>query len=140
MKRNSFFPGDVAGGKKSRKASSSGALRVLAAANRHGGGNCPAATRSVAPRRAAGGLRLGLCCQFANERIKFRTTTATAILRLRKRERLAPLAELCRFNVTDFPKEWLDWPLTVEVEAKAKELAVARLIADLNCERRLDAR
>lgn len=27
----------------------------------------------------------------------------------------------------DFPKEWLGWPLTVEVEAKAKELAVLRL-------------
>lgn len=34
----------------------------------------------------------------------------------------------------DFPMEWLGWPLTVEVEAKAKELAVARLIADLNGE------
>jgi len=31
----------------------------------------------------------------------------------------------------DFPPEWLGWPLTVEVEAKAKELAVARLITDL---------
>lgn len=31
----------------------------------------------------------------------------------------------------DFPVEWLGWPLTVEVEAKAKELAVTRLIADL---------
>lgn len=29
----------------------------------------------------------------------------------------------------DFPKEWLGWPLTVEVEAKAKELAVMRLLA-----------
>ncbi len=35
-------------------------------------------------------------------------------------------------DVRDFPAEWLGWPLTVEVEAKAKELAVARLIADLN--------
>jgi len=34
----------------------------------------------------------------------------------------------------DFPVEWLGWPLTVEVEAKAKELAVAKLIADLNGE------
>ena len=32
----------------------------------------------------------------------------------------------------DFPVEWLGWPLTVDVEAKAKELAVIRLIADLN--------
>jgi UV DNA damage endonuclease len=35
-------------------------------------------------------------------------------------------------NVGDFPEEWLGWPLTVEVEAKAKELAVTKLIADLN--------
>lgn len=34
-------------------------------------------------------------------------------------------------NPADFPKEWLGWPLTVEVEAKAKELAIARLLADL---------
>lgn len=34
-------------------------------------------------------------------------------------------------NPSDFPREWLGWPLTVEVEAKAKELAVARLLADL---------
>jgi UV DNA damage endonuclease len=34
----------------------------------------------------------------------------------------------------DFPREWLGWPLTVEVEAKAKELAVMRLIADLSGE------
>ena len=39
-------------------------------------------------------LRLGLCCLFAREPIKFRTTTATAMLRLGKRERLARLAEL----------------------------------------------
>jgi UV DNA damage endonuclease len=31
----------------------------------------------------------------------------------------------------DFPREWLGWPLTVEVEAKAKELAVLRLRDDL---------
>ena len=31
----------------------------------------------------------------------------------------------------DFPGEWLGWPLTVEVEAKAKELAVARLRSDM---------
>jgi hypothetical protein len=29
------------------------------------------------------------------------------------------------------PCQWLGWPLTVEVEAKAKELAVARLRAAL---------
>lgn len=43
-------------------------------------------------------LRLGLCCQFVREPIKFRTTTVTAMLRLSRRERLARLAELCRAN------------------------------------------
>jgi len=38
------------------------------------------------------------------------------------------------------PLEWLGWPLTVEVEAKAKELAVARLIADLDGEAGAHAR
>jgi UV DNA damage endonuclease len=38
-------------------------------------------------------------------------------------------------NVADFPAEWLGWPLTVEVEAKAKELAIARLTHDLNRKR-----
>jgi UV DNA damage endonuclease len=45
-----------------------------------------------------GGLRLGLCCQFASEPIKFRTTTVTAMLRLTRQQRLARLAELCRSN------------------------------------------
>ena len=44
------------------------------------------------------GLRLGLCCQFAREPIKFRTTTATAMLRRSRPERLARIAELCRHN------------------------------------------
>jgi UV DNA damage endonuclease len=44
------------------------------------------------------GLRLGLCCQFAREPIKFRTTTATALLRRSHPEQLARLAELCRQN------------------------------------------
>lgn len=44
------------------------------------------------------GLRLGLCCQFAQEPIKFRTTTATAMLRLSDTERLLRLADLCRHN------------------------------------------
>jgi len=43
-------------------------------------------------------LRLGLCCQFAREPIKFRTTTATAMLRLPRPQRLARLAELCCSN------------------------------------------
>jgi UV DNA damage endonuclease len=53
-------------------------------------------TRSLA--RPSNNLRLGLCCQFAREPIKFRTTTATAMLRLSRRERLARLAGLCGHN------------------------------------------
>lgn len=34
-------------------------------------------------------------------------------------------------DVADFPEEWSGWPLTVEVEAKAKEIAVLRLATDL---------
>ena len=52
-----------------------------------------------APRRAkSGGLRLGLCCQFAREPIKFRTTTVAAMLRLDKKPRLQRLSELCLTN------------------------------------------
>ena len=38
-----------------------------------------ATTKHKRAKPAAGGLRLGLCCQFAAEPIKFRTTTATAM-------------------------------------------------------------
>ncbi len=34
-------------------------------------------------------------------------------------------------DATDFPKEWRDLALTVDIEAKAKELAIARLRKDL---------
>ena len=47
---------------------------------------------------SASRLRLGLCCQFARESIKFRTTTATAMLKLSRRERLARLTGLCLAN------------------------------------------
>jgi len=46
----------------------------------------------------AGGLRLGLCCQFIALPIRFRTTTATALTRLPRREQLARLAELGAAN------------------------------------------
>ena len=49
-------------------------------------------------RRRTDTLRLGLCCQFLCEPIKFRTTTATAMLRLPTPARLARLADLCRSN------------------------------------------
>lgn len=44
------------------------------------------------------GLRLGLCCQFLEQPIKFRVTTATAMMRLPRREQLARFAELCAGN------------------------------------------
>jgi UV DNA damage endonuclease len=46
----------------------------------------------------AGGLRLGLCCQFIAQSIKFRTTTATALGRLPRREQLRRLASLGAAN------------------------------------------
>lgn len=54
--------------------------------------------RQSQDRQRRAGLRLGLCCQFAREPIKFRATTATAMLRLPRPARLARLAELCRAN------------------------------------------
>ena len=43
-------------------------------------------------------IRLGLCCIFRDEPIKFRTTTATAIKRLARREARKRLAGLCAEN------------------------------------------
>jgi UV DNA damage endonuclease len=43
-------------------------------------------------------IRLGLCCIFREEPIKFRTTTATAMKTLPRREARKRLAELCRSN------------------------------------------
>jgi UV DNA damage endonuclease len=43
-------------------------------------------------------LRLGLCCLFLQEPIRFRTTTATACARLDLAARQEKLAELCRSN------------------------------------------
>jgi len=65
---------------------------------------------SPAPTSA---LRFGLCCQFAEQPIKFRTTTATVLAKLSRREQLSRRLEALAF--------------TVEVEAKARELAVDHL-------------
>ncbi|UCG61312.1 MAG: UV DNA damage repair endonuclease UvsE [Candidatus Zixiibacteriota bacterium] len=43
-------------------------------------------------------LRLGLCCIFRDQPIKFRTTTARALSRLTRRERQKKLSELCFHN------------------------------------------
>jgi len=42
--------------------------------------------------------RLGLCCQFVRQPIRFRTTTAAALARLPRRGQLARLAEICGHN------------------------------------------
>ena len=43
-------------------------------------------------------IRLGLCCQFANEPIAFRRATAAALRGLSRPERLTRLAAVCRHN------------------------------------------
>ena len=43
-------------------------------------------------------LRLGLCCQFVEQPIKFRTTTATNLLRLSAGDRQLKLSRLCLAN------------------------------------------
>ena len=43
-------------------------------------------------------LRLGLCCKFSREPIRFRTTTAAALLRLKPQARALRLAEVCLAN------------------------------------------
>lgn len=43
-------------------------------------------------------MRLGLCCLFRDEPIKFRTTTATAIGRMQRPDALAKLSGLCMTN------------------------------------------
>lgn len=50
------------------------------------------------------GLRFGLCCIFRNEPIKFRTTTAKAVSRLTRRERLDKLSDLCLSNAENLLK------------------------------------
>jgi UV DNA damage endonuclease len=51
------------------------------------------AERRVRPR-----LRLGLCCQFVDEPIRVRTTTAAALVRLPREAQLVRLAGLCLEN------------------------------------------
>lgn len=43
-------------------------------------------------------IRFGLCCLFLQEPIKFSTTTATSLLRLKRREALAKVSRLCLAN------------------------------------------
>ncbi len=50
------------------------------------------------PLHSSSKLRLGLCCQFVEQPIKFRTTTATNLLRLSAGERQHKLSRLCLAN------------------------------------------
>lgn len=43
-------------------------------------------------------IRLGLCCAFRDQPIRFRTTTAAAMLRLSRKDRLSRIADLIRAN------------------------------------------
>ncbi len=43
-------------------------------------------------------IRLGLCCIFRDQPIRFRQATATALLRLEPKDRRGKLADLCRAN------------------------------------------
>jgi UV DNA damage endonuclease len=43
-------------------------------------------------------LRLGLCCKFLQQPIKFKTTTATHVLKLQKEEALQKISRLCLSN------------------------------------------
>jgi UV DNA damage endonuclease len=43
-------------------------------------------------------IRLGLCCIFRDEPVKFRTTTAAAVKKLGRHERLAKLSDICLSN------------------------------------------
>jgi UV DNA damage endonuclease len=54
--------------------------------------------KTTKPVTVSGGLRLGLCCKFFAQPIKFSTTTATALARLPRREQLARLAALGTAN------------------------------------------
>ncbi|MCC7423427.1 MAG: UV DNA damage repair endonuclease UvsE [Planctomycetaceae bacterium] len=54
--------------------------------------------RDTSSDLAASSLRLGLCCQFSEQPIAFRTTTATSLLRLSREDRLRKLSNLCLAN------------------------------------------
>jgi len=43
-------------------------------------------------------IRLGLCCKFAREPIRFRTATATALLKMPRSAALAKISGICRAN------------------------------------------
>jgi UV DNA damage repair endonuclease len=56
------------------------------------------AKRNEKLQEGAGGIRLGLCCIFRDEPIRFRATTAKYLLRFDRREQLQKLSGLCLQN------------------------------------------
>jgi hypothetical protein len=72
------------------------------------------------PATPEGRLRLGLRCQLFGQPIKFRISGP-----LEEGEGPEPGRHYDYIDPRDFPAAWQGWPLTVEVEAKAKELAIA---------------
>ncbi|MBX3419965.1 MAG: UV DNA damage repair endonuclease UvsE [Pirellulaceae bacterium] len=47
---------------------------------------------------AVAGMRLGLCCQFVSQPIRFRSTTATSLIKLDRTSRLLKLSRICLGN------------------------------------------
>lgn len=60
--------------------------------------HCRSNPPSVPGQPSTAAIRFGLCCQFAEQPIAFRTTTATSLLRLAKSDRLEKLSRLCLEN------------------------------------------
>lgn len=65
-------------------------------------------------------MRIGLCCTFLEQPIKFRATTARFV------SSKLPAAQSHFLHPPDVPRCWLGRRMTVDVEAKAKERAVLR--------------
>lgn len=69
-------------------------------------------------------IRLGLCCLFRDQPIKFVTTTATSIGKMKRPDALAKLSRLCMENADALLA-------ALQFCAKAKELAVGKLLTEL---------
>jgi UV DNA damage endonuclease len=54
--------------------------------------------REMKLQKEGGGIRLGLCCIFRKEPIRFRATTAKHLLQFSRKEQLQKLSELCLHN------------------------------------------
>ena len=61
-------------------------------------------------------IRLGLCCIFRDEPIRFRQTTATALKKMPRQEQLQKLSSICLENLLSLSKA-LEWVIAHEVGA-----------------------